>query len=100
MLSKANLVYVQANTDIPITATLQSKLDPDGTGTFWRFRVIASNRVVNRNLEDGILNLQAVPPEATDDDSSELAFNAVADDESTLDRSPDRCCRGHQRRTL
>ena len=90
--NKANLVYVQANTDIPITATLQEKMDPDGTGTFWRFRVIASNRVVDRNLLDGTLDIDGTDPDdANVADTSELEFNAVAqnDDEATLDRAED-----------
>ena len=80
--SKAKLVYVGANTDVPITDKLQKKLaTKDNTGTQWRFRVIASNRVVDRNLLDGTLNLTGDDIEATVDEGSVLAFNAIEQDD-------------------
>ena len=80
--SKAKLVYVGANTDVPITDKLQKKLaTKDNTGTQWRFRVIASNRVVDRNLLDGTLNLDGDAIEATVDEGSALAFNAIEQDD-------------------
>ena len=77
--SEDNLFPVSANTDVPITAAVQAKLDPDGTGDFWAFRVIAANRVVDRNLEDGNLNLDG-NADATVDTTSVLAFNAIQED--------------------
>ena len=83
--SKAKLVYVGANTDVPITDALQKKLATKGnTGTHWSFRVIASNRVVDRNLLDGTLDLTATLPEATvHADTSVLEFHAAPDNEDS-----------------
>ena len=84
--SKNELFYVSANTDVPITSKVQNKLDPDReTNPVWSFRVIASNRVVDRNLlndELGLaggaeanastpaLSFDATPDRATDADGA------------------------------
>ena len=76
---KEKLVYVGANTDIPITVTLQKQLATTGNiSTQWSFRVIAANRVVDRNLLDGTLNLAGNDIEANA--SAPLPFDAAKDD--------------------
>ena len=68
-----NLYYVGANTDVVISPTIQGKLT-DTTGDFWAFRVAAANRVVNRNLEDGVVAADEM------DFIEALGFNATGDD--------------------
>ena len=76
--SKEKLVYVGANTDVPITGTLQKQLATSGnTGTQWAFRVIAANRVVDRNLLGGNLNLAG---DGDANPSALLNFDAAKDD--------------------
>ena len=77
--SKDNLQYVSANTDIPITTKVQNKLDPDrGTNPVWSFRVIASNRVVDRALLDGTLTLTSGSEDGNASDPA-LTFDASPD---------------------
>ena len=76
---KEKLVYVGANTDIPITGTLQRQLATTGNiSTQWSFRVIAANRVVDRNLLDGTLDLTGADIQANP--SVVLSFDAAKDD--------------------
>ena len=60
----SQVFYVEANTDVPLTSSVLNKLDdyggrpsPNNTTsairTHWGFRVMAVNRVVQRNVEDG-----------------------------------------------
>ena len=72
-----DLYYVGANTDVIVTATIQGQLQ-GGTGDFWAFEVAAVNRVVNRNLEDGVV--------AADEMNfiDAVGFNATADDTPTV----------------
>ena len=88
--SEDNLFYVGANTDVPITKDVRDKIDPDGdeTHTFWTFRVIASNRVVDRNLLDGNLDIDGTDPDDAEvATTSRLQFNAIQEDtdDATVD---------------
>ena len=56
------LHFVEANTSLSITSSIQSKFDAPSSTEPWNFQVMAVNSVVRRNVADGV-----VTPGATDD---------------------------------
>ena len=66
--------YVAANTDVPLTPSVLSKLarfagmpsplnSVEGLRTHWGFRVMAVNRVVERAVQDGKIDFDATDPD-------------------------------------
>ena len=58
-VSKNSLYPIGENTDVPLTTTTLGKFDgPEAADNeLWSFRVMAVNRVVARNLQDGTFNV-------------------------------------------